>query len=75
MTWREVGSDGEMIQHAIDRKFVRLRDGRIARLVAWPGGKRTHRGRYCRCETRAGTRFTIRCDAVEAMEDDDVPAV
>jgi hypothetical protein len=59
--------DHAMRHHARDRGQVKLRDGRIATLVSWPGHQK-RRGRYCRLETRMGTRFTVHCNQVEAME-------
>lgn len=62
--------DYTLRMHASQRKFVKMRDGRIAKLVSWPGNQH-RRGRYCRLETGAGTRFTLKCEMVEAMEVED----
>jgi hypothetical protein len=59
--------DHALRHHARARGMVRLRDGRVAALVSWPGHQK-RRGRYCRLETRAGTRFTVHCDLVEAIQ-------
>jgi hypothetical protein len=68
--WVEVDGldDHAMRHHARARGTVRLRDGRIATLVSWPGHQK-RRGRYCRLETAAGTRYTLHCMHVEAIED------
>jgi len=60
--------DQTMRQRAKARAQVKLRDGRIATLVSWPGHQK-RRGRYCRLETAAGTRYTVHCMHVESIED------
>jgi hypothetical protein len=63
--------DYDLRMHAMRRGYVKMRDGRIAKLVSWPGNQR-RRGRYCRLETGMGTRFTLKCEMVEAMAVGDV---
>jgi hypothetical protein len=63
--------DYTLRMHAAKRRYVKMKDGRIAKLVSWPGNQH-RRGRYCRLETGMGTRFTIKCDLVEAMAVGDV---
>lgn len=61
MSWiaRTFYDDEAMILHAASRGRVRLDDGRIVRLVRWPGGGGKRRGRYCRLETGSGSAFTL----------------
>lgn len=68
MNWVEVETldDHAMRHHARDRSMIKLRDGRMSTLVSWPGHQK-RRGRYCRLETAAGTRFTVHCNLVEAV--------
>jgi hypothetical protein len=70
MTWHPVEKidDSAMRKYAQVRATIKLIDGRVARLVSWPGHQK-RRGRYCRLETAAGTRFTVHCRFVESVEE------
>lgn len=56
--------DEALAKHASRRGRVRLVNGRVATLVAWP----LRRGRYCRLQTRIGSRFSVHISKVEAIE-------
>jgi hypothetical protein len=56
----------QMIRHASHRGLVRLRNGRIATLVSWPGVG--SRGRTARMATRMGTMFRVHVREVESVE-------
>lgn len=66
--WVPVGQleERDLIRHAQDHGQVRLDDGRIVRLVGWPGPGhlRSRRGRYCRLENANGTHFTLHVNRV-----------
>lgn len=67
MAWVDVAAldHGDLVRCAERRALVRLRNGRIATLVRWRG--RDARGASARCATAAGTKFTVRCDAIDAV--------
>jgi len=72
MNWQLTADidDRTMREHARDRRLVRTKDGYIAKLAAWPGPKRkaSEKGRFCRLETRSGSRFTLPCADVTEVD-------
>jgi len=73
MRWVPVYDDPGMIKVAVDRGLVRLDDGRVVRLIGWPGpGRpRNRRGRYARLQNANGTEFTLHVSRVAEVDADE----
>lgn len=71
VSWQPIESltDVQLVRAAHGRYLARLRTGKVATLVCWPGDRRlkSRTGRTVRLETARGARFTVRPDAVEAV--------